>query len=239
MKRVLMLAVILLALAQPAAATWIELEGAIVTDYMWRGFNQLEGRPAVQPSITLIGGNTGLALNVWGSWGIAHRDLLWVQEMDEFDVSLSWYNEFDDTALELGYFHANWYTRDGWPDIVQTMAREVFIGLHLIKLPLDPFVRVNYEIDKFEGNDLYIEGGLGYTILESRQPIELSLHGGYMEAEWADVKNVTDVTFGVTVPVQGEYLTYTPWFRLTWIPVDHVNNNEFEVYAGLAISWTD
>lgn len=96
-----------------AEDTWIQtlsLDARIdyAEKYMWRGFDLQDGDPALQPSLTLDFGDTGLYSGTWGNYA---TDAEWHQ-WDEIDVFIGYYHTFweqERHALEVDVYYTYFY----------------------------------------------------------------------------------------------------------------------------------
>lgn len=87
-----------------AADSWIQnlpVDAKIdyVQKYMWRGFDALNGDPAIQPSFTLDFGRTGYYVGIWGSFALDEKWRKW----DELDFYAGYYNSL---------WKKDWYALD-------------------------------------------------------------------------------------------------------------------------------
>jgi len=88
----------------------LDTKVSYVSKYMWRGFDVLDGDPAVQPEMTLGFGDTGIYMGVWASYALRSRSEweIW----DEWDYYAGYsFGLLKGTSIELGidmnytYFH--------------------------------------------------------------------------------------------------------------------------------------
>ena len=98
--------VVLMALLVPLLpASPPELELSLYSRYIWRGFDlNPQNRRVLQPSLTIPIGGNGLAVNLWGSFSFADRDL------DELDLTLSWRFQVGNRYhVTVGAVQYGWY----------------------------------------------------------------------------------------------------------------------------------
>ncbi|HEX05555.1 MAG TPA: hypothetical protein ENH10_10465, partial [Bacteroidetes bacterium] len=194
-------------------------ETAVVTDYMWRGFNVLNNAPAVQPTVTGILGDTGFDVNAWFSFALRDRYEQAIRDLDEMDLTLTYSRSIGAIDMRAGIFTYHLFTQDDYPDEA-TFVREAFGGITLTTLPLSPWITYNYELLKEGGNDWYLEAGLEHVIaLSSGQPVVFSAHTGWYKADWGDLGGeVTDISLSVSLPIETGRLSIVPWLTASYTP---------------------
>ncbi len=221
-------------------------EGSFVTDYMWRGFNVLNGSPAFQPAITFKANKLGITANAWASWALTKRsdlDSTYNAEWDELDLTIDWTRSFGPVDFTIGYFHLNWFNHDKWPDELTTTS-EVFTGISFTRVPFTPTVTVYYDYNKTEFKNGIPEsvGGDGvYVLVELVQPVEavegtvfdLYFSTGYMDQEWVAKDGISDVNFGFSTAFNLNGVEFIPGFTATFIPMDDINNEHFVFWGRL------
>ncbi|MCB2213156.1 hypothetical protein KQI52_13665 [bacterium] len=227
--------------AAPAVRAQIIAEGAVVTDYMWRGYNVLNGAPAFQPTVTGILGETGFDVNAWFSFALRDREQQAIRDLDEMDLTLTYSRSIGMVDVRAGVFTYHLFTHDEYPDADFTFVREAFGGVTFTSLPLSPWVVYNYELVDAGGNDWYLELGADQSVsLPMNQELLLSLHAGWYSAEWAGLGGqLTDLSLTVglpVIPVHGDGTWLSPWMMAAYTPPEHVNPNQFEVVAGMTLS---
>lgn len=226
-------------IAGPASGQIIA-ESAVATDYMWRGFNVLNGAPAFQPTVTGIIGDTGFDLNAWFSFALRDRDQQAIRDLDEMDLTLTYSREIGMVSMRTGVFTYHLFTQDDYPDSSYTFVKEAFLGAGLPELPLSPWMTYNYELDEEGGNDWYLEAGLEHVLMfGSEQPVVLSAHAGWYSAEWAGLGGqLTDLSLSAAIPHEVGQWSLTPWIAATHTPPEHINPNGFEIHGGLVLGGT-
>lgn len=129
--------------AQASAQVSVEVGAAAVSSYVWRGFVPADAF-SLQPSITFGLGETGLALNVWGSVALQDRDTF--EASDELDFTLTYDRALGPAGLTLGYIQ---YT---FPSAVEgsTHSEEAFATLSFDHL-LAPSISAFYDFGLIEG----------------------------------------------------------------------------------------
>ncbi len=240
------LTVMLFASIAVPAHSQIIAESAVVTDYMWRGFNVLNGAPAVQPTVTGILGNTGFDVNAWFSFALRDRvektmpdsdDT--ISDLDEMDLTLTYSRDIGLFNARAGVFTYHLFTHDEYPDLSYTFVREAFAGVTFLTLPLTPWVVFNYELMEDDGYDWYLEAGLEHVLMFGKgQPVVLSAHAGWYKAEWIEPGlggKLTDLSMTVALPHEAGRWTMTPWLSAAHSPREVINPSDFEIHAGLVL----
>jgi Bacterial protein of unknown function (Gcw_chp) len=222
----------------PVVQAQIIAESAVVTDYMWRGFNVLNGAPAIQPTVTGIIGDTGFDVNAWFSFALRDRDQKAIRDLDEMDLTLTYSRDIGIVSAYTGLFTYHLFTHDDYPDSSYTFVKEAFAGVALTQLPFSPWVTYNYELDDEWGNDWYLETGLEHVLMFGKgQPVILSAHAGWYSAEWAGLAGqLTEISLTTSLPIESGSWMITPWMTATHTPPEHINPNGFEIHGGMAIS---
>ncbi len=241
LRKTLFVILMLMMFAVPAVNAQVIAEGSVVTDYMWRGFNVLNGAPAFQPTVTGILGDTGFDINAWFSFALRDREQQAIRDLDEMDLTLTYSRSIGTVDVRAGVFTYHLFTHEDYPDADYTFVREAFGGVTFASLPLSPWVAYNYELVEDGGNDWYLELGADQPVsLPNDQELLLSLHAGWYSAEWAGLGGqLTDVSLTVglpAVPLLGDNVSLVPWMMAAYTPPEHVNPNRFEVVAGMALS---
>jgi len=225
---------LLLALPGASRALWIA-DATVATDYIWRGFNNLDGAPALQPWAAWVHEPTGLSATAWFSWGLARRGERAVTDFDETDLVLSWTRRAGAVELTGGLFHLSWYGREGWPDDFSTVY-EVFAGAKLVSLPWRPGLEVNYELNEADGNDLYIRlSGGRELMLSGGRALEVTASAGWYSTEWIGARGVSEVNLNLALPVPAGGFRLIPVFTLTYVPLREINPDRFIFWGTLSL----
>jgi len=225
-----------LVMGLPQAKADVIAEGALATDYIWRGFDNLNGGPAFQPNVTWVHPRSGIDVNAWFNWGLTNRGRQTVRDFDEIDLTAAFTRPVGSALLRAGVFHLSWYTRQDWPDDYSTV-NEVFAGVSRPDLPLSPSLTVNYELAATDGHDLYVQARLGREVaFGASNFVFLGLSAGYFAAEWVGKNGVSDVNLEIATTLPNGPWALTPRFMVTWVPLREINPNHLIVWAGLSIT---
>jgi len=95
----------------------------------------------------------------------------------------------------------------------------------------------NYEIDPFDGNDLYLElsGGKDVAFF-TNFPLYVGLKAGYFDADWIGKKGISDINIEVSTSLVNDSYVLSPRFVVTYVPMDEVNPDHLIVWSGLSIT---
>lgn len=130
------------------SATW-------VSQYIWRGIDQLDDDGAIQPSITYSLGDSGLSFNVWGSYSLGNSDDL--HEVDytaDYTVPITDSIEFSAGAI---YY---WLEND-------SNTIDLYVAATLIDAMFTPSLAVYGDIDEAEGIYANLSGTQEISITEN------------------------------------------------------------------------
>ena len=206
----------------------VEFQADLFSRYIWRGFDlNPDNRPVFQPSVTLNIGESGLSVNVWGSFAFNDR------ELNETDVTLSYDRELSEKlSLSAGIVHYGWYFIKGFRFNRDT-THEVYLSLSTAGSIVDTSISVYYDFDK--GDGLYFMFGLERSIrINERTGVDLSLSAGYNSGQWIDGSGLSDITLSASLPFETGRLTVSPIISLTVILLDEINPARSEFVAGIS-----
>jgi len=158
---------------------------AVLTKYVWRGYEETRDSIVVQPSLTV--GYKGFSVSLWGNLDTrpysANPNVSYPSTWTETDYTLSYSKTFGPVTAGVGYIYygleaANKDAPSPLP------AEEVFVSIALNKL-LTPTLTVYDEIDHY--HQWYFLLGISHTI-EFNKVISLKLaaSGSYLLSTYAD-----------------------------------------------------
>jgi len=209
-----------------------EVEAAMYSRYIWRGFDlNPQNKRVFQPSLTFPVGNRGFSVNLWGSFSLADRDL------DELDLTLSWrFSAGEDFYVTVGAVQYGWYfARDfTWKDHT---SRELFITLEKDIRGFSPEFSLFW--DFANGSGLYARLGISHTSeLCCGTSLEISAALGYNHRQWIKGSGFSDLDLGISAPWRLYRVTITPTAHLCVILMDEINpGTKVEVWGGIAVNW--
>lgn len=198
--------------------------------YIWRGFDVLDDKPALQPSISFD--LFGLYLNVWGSFALKERD--WLRPLDEIDVTLSYnFQLSDEFSIEAGVIHYGWYWEDNF-SFKDSTTWELFVSAKLTKLLFAPSITVFHDFKLGKGTYVLLQGEYS---LEMRNFITLNFSAslGYNAKMWINTSGFSDLNFGVSSPIKLGSTTISPFINYTIVFLESVNENN-EVWFGISLA---
>jgi hypothetical protein len=211
----------------------------LVTHYVWRGFDVLNGGSAIMPWVNYSLGETGMNLNLWSSWALTNRDLQAIRNLDEIDLTLSYSKQISNIGLSAGLIYFAYPQMEGFPDKYSTNY-EPFIGISLAENELAPSLTVYYALNEDSWDGLYALLSGGYTLETDTNPVAFGFSIGYSDQSL--VTNLTeagfsDINFSISTSISTSALTFTPKFTATYVPDKAINQNQFIYWGVLGISW--
>jgi hypothetical protein len=187
---------------------------AVLSQYIWRGYELSKDSVVIQPSITV--GYKDVSVNLWGNLDTdVYSDPRGQSQFNETDMTLSYGKSFGIVNVGVGYIY---YALDAVDD-----SQEIYLSLGLDTL-LSPTLTVYREIAHLPS--WYISLGISHPI-ELMKKITLDLAGsvGYYYSDDDDFVEVDDtltpttdkyknfhnglVSVGLTIPV-AKYFTIKP-----------------------------
>jgi len=213
-----------------------------VTQYVWRGFDVLDDREAIQPSVTISGRHSGFSLNIWGSAGLTDRDV--TANLDELDFTLSYGKSIGDLfSIEFGAIHYNFPGMKGYFDD-NSNSLEIF-GSAATSVPVIGSFSLAAYYDTNMGDGLYVQAGYAkdFTLLPAISP-EFSFDIGYNGECWGiNEKGISHADAGLFLPLRlngielgiGVYNTYLFSDKLE--ALNNGDKSEFWAKVNLSISY--
>ncbi len=197
----------------------------VVSAYMWRGFDLFDTRPAFQPSVTYAFGDSGLSVNVWGSFVLSDRDEY--KEFDEVDFTVNYdFQVSENVSLSVGminyafYFIPDYSFKDG-------NTQEFYITAGFPRVFLGPSFSVYYDINLAKG--LYVELAVGKGItLSERLKLEFGASLGYNSKLYTDESGISDLNISVSLPFSTDRFTFTPSVNYVHVFLDSLYHYEWK-----------
>jgi uncharacterized protein (TIGR02001 family) len=200
--------------------------------YIWRGFDlNPDNKPVLQPSVTYSFGDTGFSVNFWGS--LSYED----KGLNETDITLSYeFKQIKNISLSVGFIHYGWYFSDDFSFKDHT-TQELYVSAGFDKLPLKPTLTLYYDINNGEG--LYALLGIGHGIKVSDSvTLDLAASLGYNGGQWVEDPGFSDLNLVVSIPLQLNKLSISPFLGSSIILMDEVNPEvENEIYFGFSLAF--
>lgn len=192
------------------------------SSYVWRGFT-LDDDPVIQPGFNVSG--HGFTVSFWGSFDYGNKDGL---ASDETDFIVDYTKSFGDISVSAGN------TVYGFPG-GQTYSTELYVGLGLGKLPLDPGIIYYYDNGTGEGSYISVDGSLVISKLN------IGLHIG-INNELFIIGNGGDyaITLGSEIQLT-QKLTFSPavGYSIPFGDLEDKNdgNQDSKLYGGFSIGF--
>ncbi|MBP9893574.1 MAG: hypothetical protein KBG84_16845 [Planctomycetes bacterium] len=238
--------------ASSTEASWLKefsITGGtdVVSQYLFRGWDVYDDRPAIQPSFTLNTPNIGLGFNLWGSWALSGRDpdQAFSRQLDEIDFTVFLRRRFWQFEFGIGniaYIYPETVAHDGY-------TAEIFTDVRFY-IPLTPdffsasvYGFAAYDYDK--GNDFYLRFGADasfqFGVAENTTlSFPLQMWVGYNHEQFNVDPAVSDVNFGAGVQITWRWLTAKVVINYTITPEDTINpydDGEFWMLCGLSFTF--
>lgn len=213
----------------------ISVDGAVDTysQYIWRGYN-LGNKVAMQPSLTLGFGESGMSLNIWGSASMMDRsEPKNLKDFDELDFTLSYdrtLSEESGVGISLGYIQ---YT---FPSVAEgTHSEEFYAGLSLDNAAA-PSLTAYYDFGLADA--WYITFGIGPEFaLGSEGNTSLGIGASVGMSNGTGSAAFNDVTFSASLGIPAGAFTISPVLGFSYAD-KKVNPDESEAWGGLSISFS-
>lgn len=218
--------------AQKDLSAQINVSGGVdfVSKYIWRGFN-LADKPTLQPTLDFGMGNSGFALNIWGSFAMADRDIY--DPADELDFTLTHSSELGgQLGLTVGFIYYTFPTQDEFKMSDHT-SQEAFVTVAPSTLPFGPELSLFYDFNL--GKDLYANLSLSHALPIGMNLLSLGTSVGYNNGQFGTNSGISHVDFSVSTEFALGGITVSPRAVYVIAPESSVNpDNEF--YFGIGVS---
>jgi uncharacterized protein (TIGR02001 family) len=209
-----------------------QADATLVSRYIWRGFDTIaDDRPAIQPSVTLAFGQSGVWLNLWSAVALADTHFVELDLIAGYDRVLSGEITF---SAGLGYF--TFPSMPHYPDKNST-SPEVYAGITASSLPLTPALTLYYDFNV--GDGLYATLSLSRDVPVKSKTIHLSVLAGYTRQyqDFGVDPGFSDICLGLSTDFGVKDMRLTPSFNYVIVPSETINDED-EFWAGLMISWS-
>jgi uncharacterized protein (TIGR02001 family) len=203
-----------------------------VSEYIWRGFDAIaDDRPAVQPSVTMVFGQSGLWLNLWSAIALADTEFVELDLVAGYDRPLSEHFAF---SIGAGYF--TFPSMPHYPDENSTTP-EAYVGMTACSVPFSPSVTLYYDFNL--GDGIYATLSFCRDFEVKGKAVHLSLLTGYTR-QYRGIgvdPGFSDVCLGLSTDVGFKGVMVTPSINYVIVPNETIND-ENEFWAGLSIGWS-
>lgn len=193
------------------------VDAAILSKYVWRGYELSNDSIVVQPSLTA--GYWGFRFGIWGNLDLEYDDgdptTKDVSNWNETDFTIAYEKAFSPATVGIGYIY---YALDAMDD-----SKEIFMSVAL-DVPLSPSLTVYREIshaqawyinlgledsvDLTKGMTLEISGSAGYYISDNDGFVEVDDTLTPTTKKYKNFHNGL-ISAAVSIPV-AEYFTIAP-----------------------------
>lgn len=226
----------------------VDAEVSYVSRYMFRGFDTLDDEGAIQPSLTVNVGESGLWVNFWGSFGLDGGlafDETKREDLDELDWSVGYdFDIVENLSASAGY------TLFQFPNVGSREANinEFFLGFAYSGLPVELGMNFYYDFPvetEGPGRGFLYELTASHTVevpclvdSSKKQPFDLEVLVGANDGVY-DVDTggfaLTHVQFGVATSIDCKYFEVVPAFYYQ-ISTNKAVNDEDEAWVSVGLS---
>jgi uncharacterized protein (TIGR02001 family) len=204
----------------------------LVSKYIWRGFDTIsDDRPAVQPSVTMVFGQSGPWLNLWSAIALADTDFVELDLVAGYDRPLSEHLIF---SIGAGYF--TFPSMPHYPDENSTTP-EAYVGITAPSFPLSPSVNLYYDFNL--GDGIYATLSFSRDFEIKGKAVHLSFLTGYT-SQYQGIgvdPGFSDVCLGLSTDLGFKGMMVTPSINYAFVPNETIND-ENEFWVGLSIRWS-
>ncbi len=229
MKKIVPLLIACLAAAVLPAAVSGQVD--LVSRSIWRGFDLLpNNHAAIQPGLCFEFGDSGFAVDVWGSFALSGRDIL--NAADEVDLTFAyawkpvsgW--EANVGVIGYGYGFARGFS------LKDDASMEVYATVAAIDLPLAPTLAVYYDVNLGQGFYISLGGSHEFELNETASA-ELGGMIGFNGGQYIERSGFSNIDAYVRVPLRFGRLTLTPSLNVM-VPLLNEINEDVEIWFGVS-----
>ena len=203
------------------------------SNYIWRGFDLNPDRqPVLQPFVAYGFGDSGVALELWGSVSFESR------EANEIDLTLSYTGKLAGCFFfQAGLIHYGWYFTEGF-SFDRDTTQEVFLTVSCASCRIQPRFTVFY--DFANGDGVYLQADMAYPFEISRDlSALLSLSAGYNGGQWLPAgaeTGLSDVNLGLALVYRTGNWRISPFAMLTMTLLEALGEENY-VWVGLKLEY--
>ena len=212
------------------ASTQVSLD--FKTRYIWRGFDlNPNNKPVLQPSVTFGLGDSGFALNFWGSFSFENKSV------NETDITLSYeFSQMKNLSLSVGFIHYGWYFVDDFK-FKDNTTQEIYVTAGLPEVPFNPTLTLYYDFNNGDGVYLVLGISRGLKLTENVS-LDLSAALGYNGGMWVEESGFSDLDLLASIPFKIDKLSFSAYLGAVFILMDEVNPGvDSEIFAGVSLSF--
>lgn len=203
----------------------------LVSRYIWRGFDTInDNRPALQPSLTLNLGESGLWFNLWSAIALVDTNYVELDFIVGYDKVLS-----KDITLSTGVGCFTFPSYPNYPD-KDSISPEIYLGTTFGFIPLSPCLTAYYDFNL--GDGLYLSLDLQKSFILGGRILCPTFLLGYT-TQYGNIgvdSGFSDICFGLSADFLLQGLTLTPSINYVIVPNETINQED-EIWAGLSINY--
>lgn len=225
---------ILLLLIPQAVPAQVSASADYVSSYFWRGFdlNPLR-KPVIQPAFGFPVGQTGLYLDVWGSFSFEGKELF------ETDLTLSYtYEGWDNVIVTGGIIHYGWYLTKNF-SFTKDTSHEIFFSAVLPNVTLQPSLTLYYDFANGDGLYLSLAGEHSFSLSKTvgaRLSADIGFNGGQWLPEDA-APGFSDANFGIDFVFSMDRFEIVPFIRLTSVLMEALGKKS-HIWYGVSVRYS-
>lgn len=209
----------------------LQTDVTLVSRYIWRGFDTIvDDKPAIQPSLTISFGNSGLWLNLWSASALADTDFVELDLIAGYDRQI-----FRSLTISLGAGYFTFPSMPNYPDRNSTTP-EAYAGIAARSFPFSPALTLYYDFNL--GDGLYATLSLERDLRLKGRIVHSSVLLGYTN-QYQDLgvdPDLSDICLGISTDFEWMLLTFTPSINYVFVPNNTINQED-EFWMGFSVGW--
>lgn len=203
----------------------------LVSRYIFRGSDIIRNdRPAIQPSLTLNFGKSGLWFNVWSAIALVDTDFVELDFIVGYDKVLS-----KDIVVSTGAGYFTFPSYPNYPDKNST-SPEIYLGTTFSSVPLSPRLTSYYDFNLGDGFYLTLDLQKSFTFVGRILRPTFLLAYTNQNKDFGVDPGLSDICFGLSTDFVFKGLTLTPSLNYVIVPNETVNQED-EIWAGLSVNY--
>lgn len=222
------------AMAQEDMEISVEVGVDALSGYIWRGgILGADDALVLQPSITFGFAESGLSLNIWGSFFAMDRGT--TDQADELDFTLDYTASLPDSpvGISIGYIQYTFPSLDGTKH-----SEELYASLGVDNV-LAPSLTVYYDFGAID--DYYAAVAIGpefpLSEAENAPTLGLSASVGFSGDSYGGAAGFNDLTVGASLGFSAGSLSLAPTLGVTF--ADEGVNPDTTIWGGLSIGFSN
>lgn len=217
----------------PQAFSKVKISSTVtlVSRYIWRGFDTIpNNKPAIQPSLTLNFGKSGLWCNLWSAIALVDTDFVELDFIAGYEKALS-----NHVTLCTGAGYFTFPSYPNYPDKNST-SPEIYLGTTFGFIPLCPRFTAYYDLNL--GDGLYVTLDLQKSFIFGGKVLCSTFLLGYT-TQYKKIgvdPGISDICFRLSTDFVFKRLTLTPCLNYVIVP-NLTINQEDEIWGGLSVNY--